>query len=177
MNGPFKCLTIPQRPKSPSVIICGANGGQITFQVKKYAGQIFTNFRFLNLQFMLYLVGGFSPTPLKNMLVKMGSSSPIFGGGGENSKKYLSCHHLGIFLGEIHPKPTILLGFSAFYLSSLYHFAQKNPKLGDPVDPKKHPNPPSQNEKTIINQQKPPQKVHKDQEKPSIWANYYNSYT
>ena len=26
-----------------------------------------------------FLVGGFSPTPLKNMLVKMGSSSPIFG--------------------------------------------------------------------------------------------------
>ena len=30
-------------------------------------------------------------TPLKNMLVKMGSSSPIFG---VKIKKYLSCHHL-----------------------------------------------------------------------------------
>ena len=33
------------------------------------------------------------PTHLKNMLVKMGSSSPIFG---VNIKKYLSCHHLGL---------------------------------------------------------------------------------
>ena len=37
------------------------------------------------------LVGGFDSTPLKNMLVKMGSSSPIFRG---EHKKYLSCHHL-----------------------------------------------------------------------------------
>ena len=27
----------------------------------------------------MWMVGGFSPTHLKNMLVKMGSSSPIFG--------------------------------------------------------------------------------------------------
>ena len=36
------------------------------------------------------LVGGWT-THLKNMLVKMGSSFP---NRGENSKKYLSCHHL-----------------------------------------------------------------------------------
>ena len=40
-----------------------------------------------------YLVGGFNPTHLKNMLVvKMASSSPIFGG--ENSKNYVQNHHL-----------------------------------------------------------------------------------
>ena len=37
-----------------------------------------------------FLVGGFSPTHLKTMNVKLGSSSPRFRG--ENSKKYLSCH-------------------------------------------------------------------------------------
>ena len=36
-----------------------------------------------------FLVGGFSPTPLKNMLVKMGSSSPSR----DEHKKYVSCHH------------------------------------------------------------------------------------
>ena len=40
------------------------------------------------------LVGGFSPTPLKNMLVKMGSSSTNMG----ENKKYLKFHHL-----ENHP--------------------------------------------------------------------------
>ena len=38
-----------------------------------------------------WLVGGFSPTQLKNMLVKMGSSSPKVRG---EHEQYLSCHHL-----------------------------------------------------------------------------------
>ena len=39
----------------------------------------------------------FFSTPLKHMLVKMGSSSPMFRC--ENSKKYLSCHHLDNQMG------------------------------------------------------------------------------
>ena len=45
------------------------------------------------------LVGGFSPTHLKNMIVKMGSSSP---NRGEN-KTYLSCHHLVYLLQATKP--------------------------------------------------------------------------
>ena len=48
-----------------------------------------------------------SPTPLKNMLVKMGSSSP---NSGENSKKYLSCHHLETaFVTEVGDANSCLL--------------------------------------------------------------------
>ncbi len=36
-----------------------------------------------------FLVGGFSPTPLKNMLVKLDHETPSRG----ENKKYLSCHH------------------------------------------------------------------------------------
>ena len=39
------------------------------------------------------------PTHLKNMLVKMGSSSPIFG---VKIKKYLSCHHLDDHISPNH---------------------------------------------------------------------------
>ena len=46
------------------------------------------------------------PTPLKNMLVKLGSSSPKFG---MNIKKYLSCHHVS---PQNHP---LKIGFSIIF--------------------------------------------------------------
>jgi len=42
------------------------------------------------LPLVVYLVGGFSPTPLKDMRVRQIGSSPQIGG---ENKKYLSCHH------------------------------------------------------------------------------------
>ena len=67
--------------------------------------------------FPLPLVGGFFPTPLKNMrTVNMGSSSPIFG---VKINKYLSCHHLVFPKIWVPPKSSILVGFSIIRLSIL----------------------------------------------------------
>ena len=79
-------------------------GSRILFQAPFFRGELL-NFRGVNYN----LVGGFSPTPLKNMILKIGNKfSPIFG---MNIKKYLSCHHLVMFLCQLffHPPGLIVV--------------------------------------------------------------------